>query len=174
MLILRHIYFLDEPVISVERLLVHAGEELSAELICTVHGAPMPTVNWLKDNRNVPPSTNIRLEVNGHNHILRIQKVTDSDYGIYVCSAKNFKGKQDKSITLVRTPVAVKFIPPKDSGKDLSIIWEVESSSPITEHELRFRKVASVIAKDFQNIFILSVICLIFRVMLLGKWFSQN
>lgn len=133
------IFFTDKPVVSVQRLLVNAAETVSAELICTVHGVPLPTVNWLKDGLNVVITEKTKLEVQGHDHILRISKVDPTDFGDYTCSAKNYLGKAEKTISLIRTPVVTRFVAPKE-GKEIVLTWEVESADAINEHVLQYRK----------------------------------
>lgn len=127
-------------MVSVQRVLVNAAETVSAELICTVHGTPLPTVNWLKDGKNIIITEKIKLEVHEHEHVLRISKVDPTDFGDYTCSAKNYLGKAEKKISLIRTPVVVRFVPPKE-GKEIVLTWEVESADSIMEHTLQYRKV---------------------------------
>lgn len=110
----------------------------------------MPTVNWQKENVNVVASDNVVMEVQGHRHILRIAKVGDNDFGEYVCSAKNYLGKSEKKIALVKTPVVLGFEIEKE-GKETILTWEVESIDPITAHDLQYKKV-EVSRKIFINL----------------------
>ncbi|KAJ8968452.1 hypothetical protein NQ317_018136 [Molorchus minor] len=122
------IYIQHKPVMTINNYIVNSANENDAELKCTVHAYPAATVSWKRDGTNIisnPPKTNVKLHQNNGKveNILIITNLTDSDFGEYICSAKNDLGKEEKSIYI-----------------DVVLTWRVESKSPIQEHELQHRK----------------------------------
>lgn len=48
----------------------------------------------------IVPSSRIHLDRNGHDHILKIVKTQQSDFGDYTCEAKNSEGEASAVIHL--------------------------------------------------------------------------
>lgn len=59
-------------------------------------------LKWYKDNEKKPivPSSRIHLDRSGHDHILKIVKTQQSDFGEYTCEAKNSEGQESAVIRL--------------------------------------------------------------------------
>lgn len=68
----------------------------TAFLECPAVGNPVPNVSWSKRNGELPASRSAMI-FGG----LRIENVTSSDDGVYVCSHKNSLGVITKQITLI-------------------------------------------------------------------------
>lgn len=119
---------------------MNSADSLSVDLRCTVHAHPAASVIWQKDKRNVIRSENRVLMNDGNVHILKIKNIQESDFGTYVCFAKNHIGSSEKSISLVSTPVVLEFVPPKDGGKHANLTWRIESVEEIEEFEVMYKK----------------------------------
>ncbi|XP_068745558.1 fibroblast growth factor receptor 2-like [Montipora capricornis] len=74
-----------------------AGNDI--RLRCLVKGNPPPTVEWIKDQKNVQFSPRIRLNSRG-NSTLKIKKTQPDDAGNYTCTATNVLGKINATLEL--------------------------------------------------------------------------
>ena len=68
--------------------------------LCTVGGHPRPVISWSRTANNSDTfnesNSRIRIKTNvkrGQSHLI-IAEITEYDYGIYFCSAKNILGEQ--------------------------------------------------------------------------------
>lgn len=68
-------------------------EKNNLELKVKVKGQPVPSVTWLKDEREVAPSIKIKISKSEDVHTLLIQQVTQTHNGQYKCVATNSLGK---------------------------------------------------------------------------------
>lgn len=131
-------------MITTEKYLVNSDHQSDAELTCTVHAYPPPSIVWRKEGENVVQTLRIQLSQKKHvtrtENILVIHNLTEKDFGKYSCFAKNSLGKNEKTVSLVKTPAVREFVKPEKSNKDVMLTWKVESKSPILEHELQFKK----------------------------------
>lgn len=140
MVLILYFTFADKPVINAEKILVSSADSLSVDLRCTVYAHPAASVIWQKDGHNVIRSENKVLLNDGNVHILKIKDIQKTDFGTYVCFAKNHVGASEKSISLVSTPVLLEFVAPKDGGKHANLTWKVESVEEIEEFEIMYKK----------------------------------
>lgn len=113
---------------------------MDTELKCIVHAEPRATVVWKKDGVNIISNSHTQLSTTENSHILLIKGLQETDFGVYVCSAVNYLGETKREIKLSKTPAVVKFIKPQGDSKDVQLTWEVQSKSPISEHDLQYRK----------------------------------
>lgn len=131
-------------MITTEKYFVNSVHQSDAELTCTVHGYPTPSVMWSKDGENLFQTNRIELTQKKHatrtENVLVIRNLTEKDFGKYSCLAKNSLGKMEKAVSLVKTPAVREFVKPEKSNKNVVLTWKVESKSPILEHELQFKK----------------------------------
>lgn len=128
---------------SIDKYIVNSNKENDAELKCTVHAYPPPVVVWKKDGMNIradPPKIILKRHQNNVENILMITNLTEADFGEYTCSATNKFDKVEKRVSLVKVPVVRGFVKPEKTNKDVVLTWKVESKSPITEHQLQYRK----------------------------------
>lgn len=65
-------------------------EEGTLELVCVVKGYPEVTVSWTRNDKKLD-SRSEDLDQNGK-HILRINRPTNYDFGIYTCTGTNTQG----------------------------------------------------------------------------------
>lgn len=59
------------------------------ELVCAIHGKPVPTIQWLKNGDLITPNDYMRIE-GGHN--LKILGLLNSDAGMFQCVGTNPAG----------------------------------------------------------------------------------
>lgn len=84
----------------------------------------------------------VKLTQNENRHILYIPKTTFYDFGVYSCSATNSIESKEAFYTLHGQPGMAKYIAEKQTNlKNITLIWEIESAIPITEHEILYRKI---------------------------------
>ncbi|CAG9816200.1 unnamed protein product [Phaedon cochleariae] len=132
------------PIIEIEKYIVNADQESEAELTCTVDAYPEAHVVWKKDNTNIVSKGNVTVTVKRHQNtlenVLVINGLREEDFGAYVCLAKNGLGKVEKKVSLVKTPAVREFVKPDKANRDVVLAWKVESRSPISMHEIQYRK----------------------------------
>ncbi|XP_063051892.1 hemicentin-1-like [Engraulis encrasicolus] len=75
-----------------EEMLVALGSELQLE--CVAEGTPPPSLSWLKDGRPLGEESDL---VERAGQILRINKVTVEDAGLYTCLATSPAGEDGKN-----------------------------------------------------------------------------
>lgn len=131
-------------MISIEKYYINSDHQSDAELTCTVHAYPSPSVIWRKDGENIVKTDRILLNQKKHNNaienVLVIRNLLEKDFGKYSCFAKNGLGKNEKTVNLIRTPAIREFIKPDKSNKDVVLTWKVQSKAAIDRHELQYRK----------------------------------
>ncbi|XP_066151263.1 limbic system-associated membrane protein-like [Euwallacea fornicatus] len=132
------------PDIMTSRSWVHTGPGHRAQLECRVSADPQAKITWLKGEVVVPLDSRIVSLVDGEKHILLIRNVQRSDFGIYTCRAINELGQGEIQIQLSGVPNPGVFKKNFDndmiSSKDTyTLIWEVDSYTPIIEYSLWFR-----------------------------------
>ncbi|XP_069682731.1 protein amalgam-like [Periplaneta americana] len=130
------------PEIEVQRPWVHAAPNVRAELFCNVLADPDAKVTWLKNDVPVRTSTRIvELSVN-NKHTLLFRMVHPLDFGYFKCRATNSLGEREQIIELsgVANPAVFKNDSSVYSDTNYTLVWEVDSYSPIIEYNLSFRK----------------------------------
>ena len=95
--------FTDAPVVRV--LNSRIGQMLRRETVleCTVTSYPRSKITWFKNGREVHHSYRYRIELydgkfDTWSLSLQILNINESDYGDYVCEAKNIMG-EDRAVT---------------------------------------------------------------------------
>nr|ARK20015.1 venom protein [Ampulex compressa] len=131
------------PEIEVKREVVHSGIGLESDLICIVHAHPEARVMWYKDQKEIiPKKGRTALKRKENNHTLKIMHTTEQDFGVYTCRAMNNIDQASKTITLTGAPSQA-IIYGGEMTKDdtgITLKWQLESYSPITEYELKYRR----------------------------------
>ncbi|KAK5639870.1 hypothetical protein RI129_010681 [Pyrocoelia pectoralis] len=136
-----HISVAHQPVVTIEKLTVNSDENLDSQLICYVRAVPKAEVVWKKDGLNIVKNERIDFKHHNHTYILEINKVTVEDFGVYTCSAYNRVGNSEKNITLTGFPSPPEHVDTsQDLDKNVVIIWNVESNSPIVQYEIQYKK----------------------------------
>ncbi|KAK7869109.1 hypothetical protein R5R35_006581 [Gryllus longicercus] len=130
------------PEVKTDRRWVHASPDNRVELACNVIAHPEAKVTWLKDGYNFTLDTRVFSFSHDQRHSLVFRKLVKSDFGHYTCRATNRLGSGQEIIHLsgVAYPAVFKTesqVVPEDN---FTLIWEVESLSPIIEYRLLFRK----------------------------------
>ena len=72
-----------------------AEEEQAVTIACSATGQPPPNITWSKSIGNLPDTAAM------NNSVLKINKVSKEDGGIYICKAGNFLGAAEDTIQLV-------------------------------------------------------------------------
>nr|CAH7752768.1 unnamed protein product [Callosobruchus chinensis] len=131
------------PEVSTTRAWMHTAPGHRAHIECKVAADPLAAVIWLKGEVPVPIDSRVLALVDGDKHTLLIRNVQRSDFGIYTCRATNDLGQGEQHIQLsgVPNPGVFKKTEEKNSNfKDsYTLIWEVDSYTPIIEYNLWFR-----------------------------------
>ncbi|KAK7580602.1 hypothetical protein V9T40_001231 [Parthenolecanium corni] len=130
------------PEISVDRSTVHTGEGSSAQLVCTIHGEPLPQVTWYQDSFPLEGTDRRIIEARGNKYVMNIINVRSSDFGNYSCQAENTIGKSKSHIELTGRPAPAKFRSPTTSRSmdSYNLTWVIESFSHLEEVRLLYRK----------------------------------
>lgn len=92
----------DQPVIQTKERYFHAKPNQSTTLECKADGYPSPDVTWYRWNRTV---REIEVDFAGQRTTrsrLPLKRVTDDNYGTYVCVARNDEGADNGTLTLRR------------------------------------------------------------------------
>ncbi|XP_055516799.1 roundabout homolog 3 isoform X1 [Leucoraja erinacea] len=97
---------------------------------CEVHGDPMPTTRWRKEEGELPRE---RVEIQSDNS-LRLARVGSDDEGTYTCIAENSVGKVEFSGTLtVHVPPQI-IVRPRDQivaqGRSVTFLCETKGNPP--------------------------------------------
>ncbi|XP_019877111.1 limbic system-associated membrane protein [Aethina tumida] len=131
------------PEILTSRSWIHTAPGLRAQLECKVSADPQATVTWLKGEIQVPLDNRVVSLHDGDKHSLLIRNVQRSDFGIYTCRANNELGQGEVHIQLSGVPnpgVFKKTLEKNLEAKNsYTLIWEVDSYTPIIEYNLWFR-----------------------------------
>ncbi|XP_017775167.1 PREDICTED: limbic system-associated membrane protein-like isoform X2 [Nicrophorus vespilloides] len=131
------------PELMTTRSWIHSAPGLRAQLDCRVSADPQAVVTWLKSEIPVNLDSRVVSLVDGDKHSLLIRDIQRSDFGIYTCRASNDLGQGDVQIQLsgVPNPGVFKRTDEKnlESKNSYTLIWEVDSYTPIIEYNLWFR-----------------------------------
>ena len=66
----------------------------------SVHGTPEPTIEWFKDDEKLNDGKSCRITKDGGKHLLKLEKITLEDSGIYKCFATNENGTEERIFQL--------------------------------------------------------------------------
>ena len=92
----------DAPEILGEQTFVEKDDGIQMELVCIVHGSPVPEIVWFRDGARVIPDNRIRAGRIGRKHLLTVDRITaEADAGTYVCKASNDKGQSMQSFRVL-------------------------------------------------------------------------
>lgn len=130
------------PEIEVERPWVHAAPGVRAELSCNVLADPEAKVTWLKNDVPVITSTRVIEQSSNNKHTLLFRTVHPLDFSYFKCRATNMLGSNEEIIQLSGVANAAVFKNESHvmSETNYTLIWEVDSYSPIIEYNLLFRR----------------------------------
>jgi len=131
------------PQINVTSEMVHTGPGREARIECTVHGQPMPTVEWFRVQDTPLDAAHFERYEEGHRYGLKIASVREGDLGVYSCQAANKLGKQTSMVHLTGKPESV-MVTSEPNGIEKStytIAFSVESYSPLLEYKVLYKQV---------------------------------
>ncbi|CAG9855771.1 unnamed protein product [Phyllotreta striolata] len=131
------------PEMVTSRSWIHTAPGHRVQIDCRVSADPQATVTWLKGEIPVHLDSRVVTIVEGDKHALLIKNVQRSDFGIYTCRATNELGQGELAIQLSGVPNSGVFKHTEDKNQDAknhyTLIWEVDSYTPIIEYSLWFR-----------------------------------
>ncbi|CAH1998062.1 unnamed protein product [Acanthoscelides obtectus] len=131
------------PEVTTTRAWMHTAPGHRAHIECKVAADPLATVTWLKGEVQVPIDSRVLALVDGDKHTLLIRNVQRSDFGIYTCRAVNDLGQGEQHIQLSGVPNPGVFKKTEEKNQNAkssyTLIWEVDSYTPIIEYNLWFR-----------------------------------
>ncbi|GFR14713.1 receptor-type tyrosine-protein phosphatase S [Trichonephila clavata] len=134
------------PEIKVPHSWIHAGEGTNVNISCVIHGEPVPSVMWKRnEGQTIHSNDHYRIMNNGHLHTLEIHHLTEEDFGGYKCVASNSLSSTSENVHIIGTPQVPKFIskPHGSQGTKYTISWTVDSHTPVDEYSLMYRKKSS-------------------------------
>ncbi|KDR16344.1 protein amalgam-like [Zootermopsis nevadensis] len=137
-----HLRIFFPPEIEVERAWVHAAPGVRSELSCNVLADPDAKVMWLKNDIPVITSTRVVELSTNNKHTLLFRTVHPLDFGYFKCRATNALGANEQVIQLsgVSNTAVFKNESGVSSETNYTLVWEVDSYSPIIEYNLLFRR----------------------------------
>ncbi|KAJ8940661.1 hypothetical protein NQ314_010637 [Rhamnusium bicolor] len=122
---------------------IHTAPSHRAQIDCRISADPQATVTWLKGEVPVPLDNRVISLIDGDKYTLLIRNVQRSDFGIYTCRAINELGQGELHIQLSGVPNPGVFKKTEDKNlqgqNSYTLIWEVDSYTPIIEYNLWFR-----------------------------------
>lgn len=134
---------LDPPELMTSRSWIHTAPGHRVQLECKISADPQATVTWTKGDIPIPLDNRVLSLVDGDKYTLLIKNVQKSDFGIYTCKAINELGQGELQIQLSGVPNPGVFKKTDDrnvNAKDsYTLIWEVDSYTPIIEYNLWFQ-----------------------------------
>ncbi|XP_045623055.1 protein amalgam [Procambarus clarkii] len=150
------------PEVTAEKGIVRSGEGDRVELACVVRGQPVPDVFWTRDGHPLPytnmdtkfhllghhnrsqdfHTAHLSLAHAAHRHVLVVDRVTEKDFGAYICIARNTHGQKEAVIQMtgLPKPPQVTSSPNGGEGTRYTLTWQTESYYPITEFLIKYRK----------------------------------
>ncbi|KAK9694444.1 Immunoglobulin I-set domain [Popillia japonica] len=132
------------PELTTMKSWIHTAPGFRAQLDCKVTSDPSSQVIWYKGNNPIN-SDNHRVLLFGDDekYSLIIRNVQRSDFGIYTCKAVNEIGEETLEFQLSGVPNPAEFKKSEEknvnSETSYTLIWEVDSFTPIIEYTLWFR-----------------------------------
>ncbi|XP_073986967.1 neuronal growth regulator 1-like [Rhodnius prolixus] len=137
--IITHILY--PPSVSADKIWIHTSPGLRTVIECNVDGDPSPEVEWLMNNKSLVKDSRISYFKNGNTHGIVIKASRTSDIGTYTCKASNHLGEVELHIELSALPNIAQFKSIQNKSEDrVTLVWEVESYSPIVQYHLLFRQ----------------------------------
>ncbi|XP_044729420.1 opioid-binding protein/cell adhesion molecule homolog [Chrysoperla carnea] len=138
------------PELYTPKSWLHTSVGLRAELECYVDANPPAKVSWFKNDLPVRSDSRIVPLVNRDKYSLVIRQMHSNDFGNYTCRATNDFGEVELPIQLSGTPnpavfKEIELFYDDDTANETrntneyTIIWEVDSYSPVFEYKLWFR-----------------------------------
>jgi len=126
------------PEVEVSEVFVQTKSGDNAEIVCTVHAVPKPTITWTKDGQTVTASSRVKTDHLRHRHVLTIAGVQPADFGKYSCQAANKLGSQQKVIELTGHASSAHFTSSPSGTKENTFLleWTSMSRTPIVEFKL--------------------------------------
>ncbi|KAM6892830.1 neural cell adhesion molecule 2-like [Lycodopsis pacificus] len=137
------------PVLSVFQPSLNAiADQESVIFICMTTGSPEPVVTWHRKGRELEPSEQYNIRLDGGRSMLTVRNIRQVDGGSYTCKATNKAGSQEREIVLKVFDIP-KFLTNQTvyyswEGNPVNISCEVMSNPPATMLWRRERLTISV------------------------------
>ncbi|XP_037072287.1 interference hedgehog-like [Pollicipes pollicipes] len=132
------------PQIAVTNDVVHTAAGHEAQLECSIHGRPMPEVEWYRVKRTALDEDHYQRYQEGHLYGIRIAEVRDSDLGVYSCQAVNELGKLAATVLLTGKPkpAIIRSEPNGNQRETYALRWSMESFAPLLEYKILYKRVS--------------------------------
>ncbi|XP_037084586.1 protein amalgam-like isoform X2 [Pollicipes pollicipes] len=129
------------PEIELMTNTVHTGAGFEAQLMCKVRGQPLPKVRWSRTGGATLDDQHHVERHEGDDYYINIDKVMDSDMGLYSCRAESSLGTAAAAIEVTGkpTPVVVSSDPNGQEKNSFTLNWSVESYSPVKEYKVIYK-----------------------------------
>jgi len=139
-----HLEITYEPEVEVDETILSMTEGYDVELVCVVHAEPRAHVTWFdNDNKPIEESNRLKQSSSGSRHVLSIDNVSKSDFGVYTCSATNNHGTHSKTIQFTGIPHVPTLIRNKPLTNGIELEWSTFSKTQVTDYRLRYRNLTS-------------------------------
>ncbi|XP_037072288.1 protein amalgam-like [Pollicipes pollicipes] len=114
------------------------------QLECSIHGRPMPEVEWYRVKRTALDEDHYQRYQEGHLYGIRIAEVRDSDLGVYSCQAVNELGKLAATVLLTGKPkpAIIRSKPNGNQRETYALRWSMESFAPLLEYKILYKRVS--------------------------------
>ena len=77
------------------------NERSNLELFCEATGTPSPVATWLKDGKEMSPSTRFSTQSSSASSKLQIEHLVKDDQGVYTCLFKNSVAQVSHAMRLI-------------------------------------------------------------------------
>lgn len=153
--------FLDPPELTTMKSWIHTAPGFRTQLDCRVTSDPTSEIIWYKGDNPVTYDNRVLFLGDDEKYSLIIKNVQPSDFGFYTCRAVNDIGEETlefqlsginiirpleiklNKISCVGVPNPAEFKPTDDKNTNAqdsyTLIWEVDSFTPVIEYRLWFR-----------------------------------
>lgn len=133
---------LHAPEIEQEETFLHTREGAEVEVTCTVHAAPLATVEWYMNGRLLDPSTSV-ISNRGNRHTLYITGIgSTATHGKYMCRAVNPLGEASKTTEVSGRAKQPEYRSARagEEADRYTLLWAVTSHSVVDQFRVLYRR----------------------------------
>lgn len=134
---------LHKPEIEQSETFIHTHEGAEVEVTCTVHAAPLATVEWYMNGRLLDPQHNV-ISARGNRHTLYITGIGSAlTHGKYMCRAVNALGEAAKTTVVSGRAKSVMFKNGRVGWAQdrFNLSWWTQSNSLVDQFRIQYKPV---------------------------------